>query len=80
VDGQQRDLGAYRYLLSPDDVYALYQVPALVRIGVSCFKIEGRYFVPISEVNALRRQMVAQLMALSSSPATPRTTSAYITQ
>src|SRR4029450_979892 len=43
VDGQQRDLGAYRYLLSPGDLYALHQVPELVRIGVSCFKIEGRY-------------------------------------
>ena len=43
VDGQQRDLGAYRYLLSPGDLYALHQVPKLVRIGVVCFKIEGRY-------------------------------------
>jgi putative protease len=43
VDGQQRDLGAYRYLLSPGDLYALHQVPELVRIGVACFKIEGRY-------------------------------------
>src|SRR2546430_15246787 len=34
VDGQQRDLGAYRYLLSPGDLYALYQVPELVRLGV----------------------------------------------
>ena len=43
VDGRQRDLGAYRYLLSPGDLYALHQVPELVRIGVACFKIEGRY-------------------------------------
>lgn len=43
VDGQQRDLGEYRYLLSPGDLYALHQVPELVRIGVACFKIEGRY-------------------------------------
>ena len=43
VDGQHRDLGAYRYLLSPGDLYALHQVPELVRIGVACFKIEGRY-------------------------------------
>jgi len=43
VDGQQRDLDAYRYLLSPGDLYALHQVPELVRLGVACFKIEGRY-------------------------------------
>lgn len=43
VDGQLKDLGAYRYLLSPGDLYALHQVPELVRIGVSCLKIEGRY-------------------------------------
>ena len=43
VDGQQRDVGEYRYLLSPGDLYALHQVPELVRIGVACFKIEGRY-------------------------------------
>ena len=43
VDGQYRDLGEYRYLLSPGDLYALHQVPELSRIGVSCLKIEGRY-------------------------------------
>ncbi len=43
VDGQVRDLGEYRYLLSPGDLYALHQVPELTRLGVSCFKIEGRY-------------------------------------
>ena len=43
VDGAQRDLGPYRYLLSPQDLYALEQIPELVRLGVDCFKIEGRY-------------------------------------
>ncbi|MBM3227185.1 MAG: U32 family peptidase, partial [Candidatus Tectomicrobia bacterium] len=43
VDGQPRDLGAARYLLSPGDLYALHQVPELVRLGIVCFKIEGRY-------------------------------------
>lgn len=43
VDGARRELGAYRYLLSPGDLYALHQVPELVRLGVACFKIEGRY-------------------------------------
>lgn len=43
VDGKKKDLGEYRYLLSPGDLYALHQIPDLVRIGVACFKIEGRY-------------------------------------
>jgi U32 family peptidase len=43
VDGNQRDLGPYRYLLSPHDLYALEQIPALIATGIDCFKIEGRY-------------------------------------
>ncbi len=43
VDGQRRELGPYRYLLSPGDLYALEQIPELVEIGVACLKIEGRY-------------------------------------
>lgn len=43
VDGQTRDLGDARYLLSPGDLYALEQIPELVDIGVHCLKIEGRY-------------------------------------
>lgn len=43
VDGHQRDLGEYRYLLSPGDLHAIDQIPELVDIGISCVKIEGRY-------------------------------------
>ena len=43
VDGAKRDLGPYRYLLSPGDLYALEQVPQLIDLGIACFKIEGRY-------------------------------------
>jgi putative protease len=43
VDGQPRDLGDARYLLSPGDLYALGQIPELIDIGVHCLKIEGRY-------------------------------------
>ncbi len=43
VDGTKRELGEYRYLLSPGDLYALHQVPELARIGVTSLKIEGRY-------------------------------------
>ena len=43
VDGQPRDLGPYRYLLSPGDLCAIEQIPELMDIGISCVKIEGRY-------------------------------------
>ena len=43
VDGRHQPLGDARYLLSPGDLYALREVPALVRLGVDALKIEGRY-------------------------------------
>ncbi|MCU1335706.1 MAG: peptidase [Bryobacterales bacterium] len=43
VDGRPQPLGDARYLLSPGDLYALEQVPEIVRIGISAIKIEGRY-------------------------------------
>src|SRR5215469_4080904 len=43
VDGVEQPLGDARYLLSPGDLYALRQIPELVRIGITGFKIEGRY-------------------------------------
>ena len=46
VDNEHRDLGAYRYLLSPGDLCALDQIPQLVEMGIACVKIEGRYKDP----------------------------------
>jgi putative protease len=43
VDGRIQPLADARYLLSPGDLYALEQVPEIVRIGVAALKIEGRY-------------------------------------
>jgi putative protease len=42
VDGRRRDLGDKAYLLSPQDLAAYDLVDDLVKLGVSCFKIEGR--------------------------------------
>lgn len=42
VDGEIRSQGDFNYLLSPQDLMALQQLPKLIRAGVSCFKIEGR--------------------------------------
>lgn len=65
VDGTQRDLGAARYLLSPGDLYALHQVPELIRIGVDCLKIEGRYKDPdyVALTTAAYRQAVDEAWA-----------------
>ncbi|HEY1215222.1 MAG TPA: peptidase U32 family protein, partial [Bryobacteraceae bacterium] len=43
VDGVLEPLGDARYLLSPGDLYALHQVPEIVKMGVAALKIEGRY-------------------------------------
>lgn len=42
VDGQARDLGDVRYLLSPLDLAGLSAVPELAKAGVHGLKIEGR--------------------------------------
>ena len=42
VDGEERDLGDRRYLLSPQDLAAVDQIPELIECGVMSFKIEGR--------------------------------------
>ena len=42
VDGQKRPLGDVAYLLSPQDLMGVAQVPALIDAGVACLKIEGR--------------------------------------
>ncbi len=43
VDGEARDLGDVRYLLSPQDLAAHDALPELMAAGVRAFKIEGRY-------------------------------------
>ena len=46
VDGAVRDLGDRRYLLSPQDLAAVDEIPALIEAGVISFKIEGRLKSP----------------------------------
>ena len=46
VDGEIRDLGDKRYLLSPQDLAAVNDIPALIEAGVESFKIEGRLKAP----------------------------------
>lgn len=42
VDGVLTDLGDKRYLLSPQDLAAVEEIPRLMELGIRCFKIEGR--------------------------------------
>ncbi len=46
VDGEVRDLGDKRYLLSPQDLAAVEEIPALLERDVISFKIEGRLKSP----------------------------------
>jgi putative protease len=43
VDGRVQPLGDARYLLSPGDLFALEQIPEILKIGIAALKIEGRY-------------------------------------
>ena len=43
VDGRVEPLRDARYLLSPGDLFALEQIPEILKIGVAALKIEGRY-------------------------------------
>jgi U32 family peptidase len=46
VDGELRDLGDKRYLLSPQDLSAVQEIPRLIELGIRSFKIEGRLKTP----------------------------------
>ncbi len=73
VDGETRDLGAVRYLLSPQDLAAVDLVPDLVRAGVKSFKIEGRLKSPeyVSAVTRVYRKALDAAMVDAESPITP---------
>jgi putative protease len=42
VDGELKNLGDKRYLLSPQDLAAVQEIPRLIELGIRSFKIEGR--------------------------------------
>jgi U32 family peptidase len=46
VDGEKRELGERSYLVSPQDLCGLDDVPRLVKLGIESFKIEGRLKSP----------------------------------
>ncbi|RYD63375.1 MAG: U32 family peptidase [Verrucomicrobiaceae bacterium] len=69
VDGERRELGEVRYLLSPQDLAAVDLIPDLVRAGVKSFKIEGRLKTPeyVAAVTRVYRKALDAVMADSSS-------------
>ena len=65
VDGALRDLGDKRYLLSPQDLAAVNEIPALIERGVCSFKIEGRLKSPeyVAAVTKVYRETIDAALA-----------------
>ena len=67
VDGQKHELGDRRYLLSPQDLAGLDEIPQLVSLGVRAFKIEGRLKSPeyVAAVTKVYRKAIDQAVKAS---------------
>ena len=70
VDGQPKDLSDRAYLLSPQDLAAVDEIPELIKLGLCSFKIEGRLKSPdyITAVTSVYRKAIDR--ALGNLPAT----------
>jgi putative protease len=68
VDGRPRDLGDRAYLLSPQDLAAYDLIEPLVRLGVACFKIEGRLKSAQYVANTTQTYRAALTAALTGRP------------
>jgi putative protease len=77
VDGTLRDLGDRRYLLSPQDLAAVAEIPRLIELGVVSFKIEGRLKSPeyVAAVCQVYRKAIDA--ALANRPQTPTPADRY---
>jgi putative protease len=65
VDGELRDLGDKRYLLSPQDLAAVGEIPRLIELGIRSFKIEGRLKTPeyVAAVTRVYRKAIDAALA-----------------
>lgn len=75
VDGEKRELGDKRYLLSPQDLAAVEEIPRLIELGVKSFKIEGRLKSPeyVAAVTQVYRKAIdAALAELPPQPTDPQ--------
>ncbi len=72
VDGELRDLGDKRYLLSPQDLAAVDEIPQLIELGIRSFKIEGRLKTPeyVAAVTKVYRDAIDRALAGRPAPAT----------
>jgi len=73
VDGETRELGEVRYLLSPQDLAAVDLIPDLVKAGVKSFKIEGRLKSPeyvAAVTRVYRKALDAAIAGQQESPVT----------
>ncbi len=67
-DGEDVDLGAQKYLLSPQDLAAYALIPELMAAGVTSFKIEGRLKTPEYVANITRHYREAIDAAIAARP------------
>ena len=42
VDGKKKELGISKYLVSPQDLCGINEIPKLLELGIESFKVEGR--------------------------------------
>ncbi len=68
ADGRPVDLGDRQYLLSPQDLAGVDLIPALIEVGITCFKIEGRLKSPdyVAGVTQVYRRAIDRAWAGSS--------------
>jgi putative protease len=66
------DLGDKRYLLSPQDLAAVDEIPRLIELGIRSFKIEGRLKTPeyVAGVTQVYRAAIDRALAGKPAPAT----------
>jgi U32 family peptidase len=80
VDGVKKDLADKRYLLSPQDLAAIEEIPQLIELGVRSFKIEGRLKSPeyvAAVTGAYRRAIDGALGNPTSETVNPKFTDRY---
>ncbi len=70
VDGALIDLGDKRYLLSPQDLAAVEEIPRLIELGIRSFKIEGRLKTPeyVAAVTQVYRKAIDKVVQASCLP------------
>lgn len=74
VDGETREMGEVRYLLSPQDLAAVDVIPKLIEQGVVSYKIEGRLKSPeyVAAVTKVYRKAIDDAVAQRESTVTER--------